>query len=103
MGLLPQMVDSDAERAELNALIDRYDRERLSPEVDAGFRQLAAQRTQRAPLRTFVWLPLTPGRALRIGAQSRAVDALTAAGLPRHRHLGALLGSGLVRLACSER
>lgn len=88
MGLLPQMVDSDAERAELSALIDRYDRERLSPEVDAGFRQLAAQRTRRAPLRTFVWLPLRRMAALFESVPNRELSMHSPLlGLPRHRHL----------------
>ncbi|MSP60639.1 MAG: hypothetical protein EXR72_09925 [Myxococcales bacterium] len=56
--VLPAMFDDPAERARLVALIDRYNRERLSPAVDAGFRELAEERTRRAPFRTFVTLPL---------------------------------------------
>lgn len=56
--ITPKMVDSAAERAQLTDLFAAYDRERLSPSVDAGFRALASARTARHPLRTFVTLPL---------------------------------------------
>jgi hypothetical protein len=52
------MYDDDQERQRVVALFQRYNRERLSPEVDAGFRRLAHERMRRAPLRTFVLRPL---------------------------------------------
>ena len=55
--LLPWMYDDEAERQKLVALFGRYDRERLSPAVDDGFRALATERTARARFRTYVTLP----------------------------------------------
>jgi hypothetical protein len=52
------MYDDDAERGKIVALFERYNREKLSPAVDAGFRELAHERMRRHPLRTFFWLPL---------------------------------------------
>ncbi len=56
--LQPSMYDSDEERAKLGALFSRYNRERLSPAVDAEFAALSAERTARRPLRTLFVLPL---------------------------------------------
>jgi 4-amino-4-deoxy-L-arabinose transferase-like glycosyltransferase len=56
--LFPSMYDSDAEKQQLLTLIEQYNRERLSPAVDAGFSALARQRAARAPFRTYVKLPL---------------------------------------------
>jgi hypothetical protein len=55
--LTPAMYDSEDERLELLALFQRYDRERLSPGVDAAFLALAQKRQTRHPLRTYVVLP----------------------------------------------
>jgi len=56
--LLPAMYDSPEERAAIVALFDRYNREKLSPAVDEGFRALARERRARDPLRHYVVLPL---------------------------------------------
>ena len=56
--LQPAMYDSAAEKQRVAALFAQYNREHLSPAVDAGFTALAAERERRAPLRTFVELPL---------------------------------------------
>jgi hypothetical protein len=55
--LLDTMFEDEAEHAELTALYRRYDAERLSPDVDAGFAELARDRAQRHPLRQYVGLP----------------------------------------------
>jgi hypothetical protein len=56
------MYDDDAERREAEALLARYNasptRPRLSAAVNAEFVRVAAARTQRHPLRTFVTRPL---------------------------------------------
>jgi len=68
--ITPAMYDSPAERAELSALFDRYNRERLSPAVDESFRALARARRARAPFRTYVTLPLR-----RLGAMFESVPS----------------------------
>lgn len=54
----PAMYDDAAERARVVALFERYNRERLSPGVDAAFRELARERRARAPFKYWVALPL---------------------------------------------
>lgn len=50
--------DSAAEYAHTERLIDRYnEHETLTPELDAEFGRLAAQRIAAHPLRYYVWLP----------------------------------------------
>ena len=66
---IPQMYDSEDERGLVQALFDRYDRERLTPAVDAEFSALGRERARRAPFRTYVWLPL-----LRINGMWRSVS-----------------------------
>jgi hypothetical protein len=56
--VLPEMYDSDAEKAEVLALFERYNRELITPEVDAGFARLTAERTRRNPVRVLIVLPL---------------------------------------------
>ncbi len=56
--LLPWMYDSPEEKQRIAALFAKYNEELLSPDVDAGFVALAKERERRAPLRTFVELPL---------------------------------------------
>jgi hypothetical protein len=56
--ILPAMYDSPEERARIAELFTRYNKEHLSPAVNAGFAQLAQERRRAHPLRTFVWLPL---------------------------------------------
>lgn len=52
--------DSPAQHAETAALAAYYNShgEELTPQVDAGFEKLAAERIAAHPLRYFVWLPL---------------------------------------------
>jgi dolichyl-phosphate-mannose-protein mannosyltransferase len=52
--------DSPAEYAETAALVAAYNEngQDLSPELDARFAQLAAERVRARPLRYYVWLPL---------------------------------------------
>lgn len=52
--------DSEAERAQVAALAERYHAAGnvLAPDIDADFRALANERIKRAPLRFFAWLPL---------------------------------------------
>jgi 4-amino-4-deoxy-L-arabinose transferase-like glycosyltransferase len=56
--ILPAMYDSEAERARIVDLFERYNKVGLLPAVDAEFDKLAAERRARAPFRTFVTLPL---------------------------------------------
>ena len=56
--ILPVMYDSDAERARIVDLFERYNKVGLTPAVDAEFDKLADERRARAPLRTLVTLPL---------------------------------------------
>jgi 4-amino-4-deoxy-L-arabinose transferase-like glycosyltransferase len=56
--------DSDAEQARVAELLARYDRDlQMTPVLDREFAVLAAERTARNPLRTYVFVP-----AARIGA-----------------------------------
>jgi hypothetical protein len=53
--------DSAAERARVAQLLDQYNHSyqtTMTPKVDAGFSQLARERTARHPLRTYVQIPL---------------------------------------------
>ena len=50
--------DSPEEKQYVAAILERYNEElTLTPEEDAAFGQLARERTERHPLRTYVWLP----------------------------------------------
>src|SRR5204863_410938 len=54
--------DSPEQRKETSKLFSEYNESRdITPELDAGFAALAAQRVRSAPMRYYVWLP-----ALRI-------------------------------------
>jgi 4-amino-4-deoxy-L-arabinose transferase-like glycosyltransferase len=54
--------DTEAQRDQTRELFQEYNRDHdMSPELDAGFANLAAERVRAAPLRYYVWLP-----ALRI-------------------------------------
>ncbi|HEY3353153.1 MAG TPA: hypothetical protein VGQ83_07905 [Polyangia bacterium] len=53
----PAMFDGAVERARLLHLLDLYNHERFSKDVDRGFARLARERARRAPVRTFVVLP----------------------------------------------
>ena len=51
--------DSPAERAQVAALLNRYNQtQRMTAEVDEGFAALARERTSRHPLRTYLRVPL---------------------------------------------
>jgi hypothetical protein len=50
--------DTPEEKQRVSALLEPYNDEvTLTPEEDAGFAQLARERTARHPLRTYLWLP----------------------------------------------
>jgi uncharacterized membrane protein YtjA (UPF0391 family) len=50
--------DSPAERARVSDLMDRYNEElTVGPELDQQFREIARERTQRHPLRTYLEIP----------------------------------------------
>jgi hypothetical protein len=58
--LSAEMFDSVAEREEVFRLMARYNQTgEMSPELSDGFRNLANDRIKRAPLRFYVWLPLS--------------------------------------------
>ena len=51
--------DSEEHRAETQQLLADYnDQQHVSPELDARFASLAAQRVRHSPLRYYLWLPL---------------------------------------------
>jgi hypothetical protein len=51
--------DTDEERARVAAILEPYNNDlTLTADEDTAFGELAAQRTSRHPLRTYVWLPL---------------------------------------------
>jgi hypothetical protein len=65
--------DAPVERARVDDLIERYNRDHgMTPQTDAAFAELARERTQRHPVRSYLWIPieraaamwLTPGIAL---------------------------------------
>ncbi len=56
--ILPTMYDSPAERDRVRALFERYNAEDLSPDVNAAFSALAAERRARRPYHVYVELPL---------------------------------------------
>ena len=57
--------DSPAEKERVAMILDEYNNElTLTPEEDAAFSRLARERTERKPLRTYLWLPL--GRAITL-------------------------------------
>ena len=50
--------DSAAQREKTREVFDAYNRDHeMSPEIDAGFAALAAERIHAAPLRYYIWLP----------------------------------------------
>lgn len=54
----PAAFDSPVERARVTALLDEYNTtQRMTAEVDDGFEALARERTDRRPVRTYVWVP----------------------------------------------
>jgi len=51
--------DSPEERERVKSLLDEYnDALAITPLIDRGFAELAAERTRRHPLRTWLWVPL---------------------------------------------
>jgi 4-amino-4-deoxy-L-arabinose transferase-like glycosyltransferase len=107
--LLPVMFDSPEERARLMQLFAQYNREHLSPAVDAGFRALARERAARRPFRHYVVLPLLRLWALWIPTPDYELPMRTPVlGLPAARPLfdgvqSALLLFGLLGLALAAR
>ena len=55
--LPPRAFDSDDQRRRTQALLSQYAPEDITPEIDAGFAQLADERILHAPLRYYVFLP----------------------------------------------
>jgi hypothetical protein len=52
-------VDSPEEFARVASLLDRYNHTRgMTRSVDLQFAELARERTQRHPIRTYVWIPI---------------------------------------------
>lgn len=69
----PQAFDTESERESVAKLFDRYNHPQgnrqenhaaMTPDIDAGFAQIARQRIARAPLRYYVWLPIKRAVAL---------------------------------------
>src|SRR5947209_8758435 len=57
--------DSTAEKERVAMILDEYNNQlTLTPEEDAALARLARERTDRKPLRTYLWLPL--GRAITL-------------------------------------
>lgn len=57
--LPPYAVDSPEEFARVASLLDRYNHTRgMTRSVDLQFAELARERTQRHPIRTYVWIPI---------------------------------------------
>jgi len=51
--------DSPQERSRVADLFERYNETlSMSPEIDEGFAEIARERTERNPLRTYIWVPL---------------------------------------------
>lgn len=72
IGKLPSRAfDSPAQYAETAALADAYNKNgyNLTPEIDAGFGRLAAERVATHPLRSYLWLPI--GRVVDMGLRPR--------------------------------
>ncbi|MGO9936616.1 MAG: glycosyltransferase family 39 protein [Terracidiphilus sp.] len=63
--------DSQAQHDQTAALAEAYNHNgyNLTPEIDAGFARLAAERIETQPLRYYVWLPL--GRVADMGLRPR--------------------------------
>ena len=56
--LPPYAFDSDDERERVSDLIDEYNEAlTIDPNLDQGFREIARQRTERSPLRTYLKIP----------------------------------------------
>lgn len=51
--------DSSEERSRVASLLERYNRERgMTGQMDVEFARLARERTQRHPVRSYVWIPI---------------------------------------------
>ncbi len=56
--LPPSAFDSERERIQVGALLAKYNEQLyVPPELDNEFARLARERTQRHPVRTFLWIP----------------------------------------------
>lgn len=80
------MYQDRAEQRRVAAVIDRYNREGLTPAVDAEFRSLAVERQRRDPLRSFLGRPLLRLRALFVTVpEKELVMRSSLLDLPRRR------------------
>jgi 4-amino-4-deoxy-L-arabinose transferase-like glycosyltransferase len=58
----PRAFDTPEEKQRVAMLLEPYNEDlTLTPEEDAGFGQLARERTARRPLRTYLWMPAARG------------------------------------------
>jgi hypothetical protein len=58
-------VDSPQERSRVASLLERYNREHsMAIQTDMEFAQLALERTQRHPIRTYAWIPIERAAAM---------------------------------------
>ena len=70
--------DTPAEKERVAMMLEQYNNDlTLAPEEDTAFAQLARERTERHPLRTYLWLPL--GRAITLWFTPR-IDLLPFSG-----------------------
>jgi hypothetical protein len=57
--------DSPEERNRVASLLERYNRERgMALQTDMGFANLARERTQRHPVRSYAWIPIERAAAM---------------------------------------
>ena len=58
-------VDSPEERRRVDSLLERYNREHgMTIQTDMEFAKLARERTQRHPVRSYVWIPIERAAAM---------------------------------------
>jgi hypothetical protein len=63
--LPPYAFDSPGERGRVASLLERYNRERgMALETDMEFAKLASERSQRHPVRSYVWIPVERAAAM---------------------------------------
>jgi hypothetical protein len=63
--LPPYAFDSPEEHSQVASLLDRYNRQgRMTRALDTGFASLAAKRSKKQPLRTYVWIPVARTAAM---------------------------------------
>jgi hypothetical protein len=84
--IVPSMSDGAAEHVRTLAIVEQYNREGLTPEVDAAFRALGEARARRHPVR--VWLLLPVARFARMFvplSDDELPMRVSFLGLPEHR------------------